>query len=388
LAKSKCTLEGLNSDKIIRLSKSCLREGEKAAVLRVLDKGFLGMGEEVQLFEQKLSEFFGRPAICVVNGTAALHLALQACEIGIGDEVLVPSITYVSSYQSITATGAKPISCDISSDSLCIDPVDAEKRLTEKTKAIMPVHYSGGVGDLDGVYEFAQRHNLRVVEDAAHAFGTVYKSRKIGSFGDIACFSFDGIKNITSGEGGCIVSDNLEFLNLVRDARLLGVEKDSEKRYTDQRSWAFDVKRQGWRYHMSNIMAAIGIEQLARFDEISQKRRSLAKRYVEILSSFPSVRLINHDYTEVVPHIFVVQIPKNCNRERIIKFLKDRNIQTGIHYLPNHQLSFFEHSDINGELDVTNDRHQKLLTLPLHEDLNLEEVKYIAQSFLEAIEIS
>ena len=388
MAKSKCTLEGLNSDKIIRLSKSCLREGEKAAVLRVLDKGFLGMGEEVQLFEQKLSEFFGRPAICVVNGTAALHLALQACEIGIGDEVLVPSITYVSSYQSITATGAKPISCDISSDSLCIDPVDAEKRLTEKTKAIMPVHYSGGVGDLDAVYEFAQRHNLRVVEDAAHAFGTVYKSRKIGSFGDIACFSFDGIKNITSGEGGCIVSDNLEFLNLVRDARLLGVEKDSEKRYTDQRSWAFDVKRQGWRYHMSNIMAAIGIEQLARFDEISQKRRSLAKRYVEILSSFPSVRLINHDYTEVVPHIFVVQIPKNCNRERTIKFLKDRNIQTGIHYLPNHQLSFFEHSDINGELDVTNDRNQKLLTLPLHEDLNLEEVKYIAQSLLEAIEIS
>ena len=378
----------MNSDKIIRLSKSCLREGEKAAVLRVLDKGFLGMGEEVQLFEQKLSEFFGRPAICVVNGTAALHLALQACEIGIGDEVLVPSITYVSSYQSITATGAKPISCDISSDSLCIDPVDAEKRLTEKTKAIMPVHYSGGVGDLDGVYEFAQRHNLRVVEDAAHAFGTTYKSRKIGSFGDIACFSFDGIKNITSGEGGCIVSDNLEFLNLVRDARLLGVEKDSEKRYTDQRSLEFDVKRQGWRYHMSNIMAAIGIEQLARFDEISQKRRSLAKRYVEILSSFPSVRLINHDYTEVVPHIFVVQIPKNCHRERIIKFLKDRNIQTGIHYLPNHQLSFFEHSDINGELDVTNDRNQKLLTLPLHEDLNLEEVKYIAQSFLEAIEIS
>ena len=134
-------------------------------------------------------------------------------------------------------------------------------------------------------------------------------------------------------------------------------------------------------------MAAIGIEQLARFDEISQKRRSLAKRYVEILSSFPSVRLINHDYTEVVPHIFVVQIPKNCNRERTIKFLKDRNIQTGIHYLPNHKLSFFEHSDINGELDVTNERHQKLLTLPLHEDLNLEEVKYIAQSFLEAIEI-
>ena len=231
----------------------------------VLDREFLGMGAEVQMFEKLLSAFFGRPAVCVANGTAALQLALQACEIGPGDEVLVQSLTYVASFQAISATGARPVACDIENATLTLDWRDAEKRLTTKTKAIMPVHYSGGVGALNEIYSFARKHSLRVIEDAAHAFGSVYQGKRVGGFGDVACFSFDGIKNITSGEGGCVVTDDPDVLRRVQDARLLGVEKDTEKRYMVQRSWEFDWSTQCLRYHMSNIMASIRMEQLKRF---------------------------------------------------------------------------------------------------------------------------
>jgi dTDP-4-amino-4,6-dideoxygalactose transaminase len=213
----------------------------------------------------------------VVNGTAALQLALQAAGIWQGDEVLVQSLTYVASFQAISATGARPVACDVDAETLCLDWRDAEKRLTPRTKAVMPVHYAGGVGALDEIYAFAEKYGLRVIEDAAHAFGTEYQGKKVGEFGDIVCFSFDGIKNITSGEGGCIVTNDEEVLRKVRDARLLGVEKDTEKRFSGGRSWEFDVTAQGWRYHMSNIMAAIGLEQLKRFPENASQRQVLAK---------------------------------------------------------------------------------------------------------------
>jgi dTDP-4-amino-4,6-dideoxygalactose transaminase len=250
---------------VIRLSKSCIGDGEKRAVEAVLEHEYLGMGQDVQRFEEALTSYFGRPAVCVVNGTAALHLAVQGAGVGTGDEVLVPSLTYVSSFQAIASTGAKPVACEIDPETLVLDWRDAEKRLSRRTRAIMPVHYTGGVGDLDAIYEFARRHDLRVIEDAAHAFGSTHDGKRVGSFGDVACFSFDGIKNLTCGEGGCVVSSDAELLRRVRDARLLGVEKDTERRYAGERSWDFDVTAQGWRYHMSNVMAAIVLAQLARF---------------------------------------------------------------------------------------------------------------------------
>jgi dTDP-4-amino-4,6-dideoxygalactose transaminase len=362
--------------KLIRLSKSCLSDAEKQAVMAVLDKGFLGMGAEVQQFEQELTQYFGRPAVCVVNGTAALHLALQACGIGTGDEVLVQSHTYVASFQAISATGAKPVACDVDPTTLCIDWRDAEKRLTSKTKAIMPVHYSGGVGDLDGIYAFAQRHGLRVIEDAAHALGTSHHGKRIGSFGDIACFSFDGIKNITSGEGGCIVTDDAEILSKVRDARLLAVEKDTEKRYTGQRSWEFDVTSQGWRYHMSNIMAAIGLVQFKRLPAMAATRQQMAKRYDELLSGHPRIQLLSHDYNVVVPHIYVVRITGMSDRNHLQAQLLERGIQTGIHYQPNHMLSFYRNQNAL-PLPVTESNFPRLLTLPMHPEVTDQDVEFI-----------
>ncbi|MDP9047158.1 MAG: aminotransferase class I/II-fold pyridoxal phosphate-dependent enzyme, partial [Bacteroidota bacterium] len=194
---------------MIRLSKSVLNQLEADAVSRIiLEDGYLGMGAEVGKFEAEIAQYLGVPAsnvVCVNSGTSALHLAVEAL-VSFGEEVLVPSLTFLSSFQAISAARAVPVSCDVYEDTLTIDLEDAAKKITKNTRAIMPVHYASNPAKIDALYSFAARYNLRVIEDAAHAFGCSYQSRKIGSFGDVVCFSFDGIKNITSGEGGAIVT--------------------------------------------------------------------------------------------------------------------------------------------------------------------------------------
>jgi len=369
--------------KLIRLSKSVIGEAEKNAVLGVLDREFLGMGKEVQEFEDLLTKFFGRKAICVNTGTAALHLALQSLGVGHGDEVLVQSITYLATFQAISATGAKPIPCEINPNTITIDVDDAKKRLTDKTKVIIPVHYASGMGELDKVYNFAADNGLRVVEDAAHAFGCYYKERKVGSFGDVACFSLVGTKNITSGEGGVIVTNDNSVTQKASDARLLGVENDSEKRYTGERRYDFDVKYQGWRYHMSNIMAAIGIEQLKKLPQFSLSRKYIARRYRRMLEPVNSIELLDQDINSIIPHIFVIKL-KRGNNEKVREELLKRSIQTGIHYYPNHLLSLYK-KDGALPLPITEEMYPKLLTLPIHPDLRSYEVDYICENLIEVL---
>jgi dTDP-4-amino-4,6-dideoxygalactose transaminase len=372
------------SHPLIRLSKSSVGEAEKQAVRGVLDRAYLGMGAEVQQFEQALTGFFGRPVACVVNGTAALHLALQSCGVGAGDEVLVPSLTYLASFQAISATGARPIACEIDARTLTLDWRDAESRLTPHTRAIMPVHYTGGVGDLAGTYAMAKRNSLRVVEDAAHAFGTTVCGNRVGSFGDIACFSFDGIKNITSGEGGCIVTDDPAVLERVRDGRLLGVKKDTDRRYTGERSWEFDVTAQGWRYHMSNIMAAIGIEQLKRFAEFAAVRTARARQYDELLAGKARVTLVLRDFDTVVPHIYVIRIADLTDRKALQARMLSKGVQTGSHYQPNHTLSLYKDATA-AALPVTESVYGELLTLPLHADMTAEDVDRVCDALLDSL---
>ena len=369
--------------KLIRLSKSCLSSLEKKYVSNVLDREFLGMGKDVNLFEKKLTLFFKRKSLCVVNGTAALQLALQAIGLKKGDEVLVQSLTYLSSFQAISAVGAKPIACDIKLNSGTIDIKDARKKITKKTKAIMPVHYAGGVGDLKEVYEFAKKFNIRVVEDAAHAFGTKYKNKLIGSQGDIACFSFDGIKNITSGEGGCVVTNDKKVIQSIKDSRLLGIQGDTKKRYKNARTWVPVVNHQGWRYHMSNIMAAIGIVQLKRFKFLSQKRKKLAKFYDKKLLDEKNILTFKQDYKNVVPHIYPIRIKKLKNRLKLIDNLKKKKIEVGYHYFPNHKLNFYKKKGIN--LKNTDELFSELLTLPMHPDITDKEANYIVKTFLKTL---
>ncbi|MBX7148126.1 DegT/DnrJ/EryC1/StrS family aminotransferase [bacterium] len=371
------------TQKIIRLSKSCIGPEEKKAVMEVLDFEYLGMGSYVEKFEKELSAFLGRPAVCVVNGTAALHLAVQACGLKAGDEVLVPSLTYVASFQAISATGAKPVACDIHPDTCLVDLIDAQKRLTPSTKAIMPVYYAGESGNRDEIYAFAREHQLRVIEDAAHAFGSVHEGKRIGSFGDITCFSFDGIKNITSGEGGCIVTDDVDILQKVKDARLLGVEKDSEKRFLGQRSWEFNVTLQGWRYHMSNIMAAIGLVQLKKMPHMAAIRQTLASRYDELFKGHTKIKLLKRS-SAAVPHIYVVRIKGLLDRKALQDKLLAAGIQTGVHYQPNHLLSLY-HDSKALPCSQTESLFPELLTLPLHPDLSAADIDYVADQLSKSV---
>lgn len=370
---------------MIRLSKCNLTREEKKSVINALNSEYLGMGQQVLIFEKKLSNFFGRETVCVVNGTFALMLALDAINIKKGDEVIVPSITYISSFQSISALGATPVPCDIDPLTMTMDINDLNRKISKKTRAIMPVHYAGGVGNLDEIYKIAKNKNLRVIEDAAHAFGTRYKEKLIGSFGDIACFSFDGIKNITSGEGGCIVSKDKKILNKIKNTRLLGVQKDTEKRFANKRSYKFDVKYQGWRCHMSNIMASIGIVQLKRFNFLSKRRQLLAKRYDDHFRGNKNIYFIEHDYEAVVPHIYPIRIYNLKNRELLIKKLKKRGIETGIHYQPNHKLSLYSKNKCKYFLPNIEKISKEILTLPLHPSLILKDISYIVKTLKKLI---
>ncbi|CUU87563.1 DegT/DnrJ/EryC1/StrS family aminotransferase [Campylobacter hyointestinalis] len=353
----------------VRLSKCSISYAEKIAVLKVLEKEYLGMGEEVKIFEEKIKQFLKTEldVVCVNNGTSALHISLSALGLKDGDEVLVPSLTYVASFQAICATGAKPIPVEINPNTLFIDPLDAEKKISRNTKAIMPVHYASSSKGMDEVYKLAYKYKLRVVEDAAQAFGSKRMGELIGTSGDIICFSFDGIKNITCGEGGGILSSDKELIQKIQDIRLLGVEKDTQKRYLGQRSWDFDVTTQGFRCHMSNIFAAIGIAQIDRLEDFKIKRQNIAKKYISALKDISEIRFLDFNFDEILPHIFVI---KALNRDDLRNFLIENNIECGIHYKPNHLLTKFK-SDAN--LPVTENVYNQILTLPCHFDLTEHE---------------
>lgn len=362
---------------IVRLSKSCVGEEEKIALARVIDAGYLGMGREVQLFEEELCAYLGTDAevVCVNTGTAALHLALCCLDIGPGDEVLVPSITYVASFQAIAATGARPVACDVTSERVFIDLADAERRLSVRTKAIMPVHYASDSQGIADVYEFANRHGLRVIEDAAHGFGCTREGKRIGYEGDVICFSFDGIKNITSGEGGAVVTADQKLARRIKDARLLSVESDTEKRYKGERSWSFDVKHQGFRYHMSNLMAAIGREQLKKINKFTEHRQSCASRYRDGLKGVKGLVFLDLDYANIVPHIFVIRIIDG-RRDTLMEKLRANKIECGIHYMPNHLLEYFASSYT---LPVAEQLGGELLSLPLHAELTSFELDRVIE---------
>jgi len=349
----------------IRLSKSSLSNAEKEAVLAVLDKEFLGMGEEVMAFEQEIQKYLqtSMDVVCVSTGTSALHLALSALDIGVGDEVIVPSLTYVASFAAISATGATAVACEVDPKTLFIDAKDVALKITPNTKAIMPVHYASNSQGIEEIYALAKQYNLRVIEDAAQAFGSKRDEKLVGQEGDIICFSFDGIKNITSGEGGAILSHDKAFIQRVQDGRLLGVHKDTQKRYSGQRSWDFDVEHQGFRYHMSNIMAAIGREQLKRVDHFRQKRQHIAKTYVASLNSVAQITFLEFDFETVLPHIFVIKAEK---RDELREYLLANDIECGIHYKPNHLLTLYKTSY---DLPLTQEIYEQILTLPCHNDL-------------------
>jgi dTDP-4-amino-4,6-dideoxygalactose transaminase len=364
----------------VRLSKCSISQAEIDAVSKVLHIENLGMGANVLEFEESIKQYLKTTmdVVCVNTGTSALHLSLSALGVKEGDEVLVPSLTYVASYQAISATGAKPIACDVNPDTLFIDTKDAEAKITSNTKVIMPVHYASSSKGMFEIYSLAENYGLRIVEDAAQSFGCCRNGKNVGASGDVICFSFDGIKNITAGEGGAILTSDKDLLEKLKDARLLGVKKDTDQRYQGLRSWDFDVDIQGFRYHMSNINAAIGIEQLKRIEFFKEKRQFIVQRYIKILSPINEVRFLNLNYKEIISHIFVIKVK---NRDGLRDYLLKFGIECGIHYKPNHMLKKYQNSLTT--LPLTEYLYKEIISLPCHVDLSLLEQDYVIQKIGE-----
>lgn len=356
---------------------------ELHAVGQVFESRWLGLGSQTQEFEQKLRILLGATGVVAVNsGTSAIHLALEALvdnkHLKPGDEVIVPSLTFAATIQPIIQAGLCPVFCDVYHDSLNMNPNSVAQQITDRTRAIMPVHFGGEACDLTEIIAIASVYNLSVIEDAAHAFGSTYNGEFIGNHGDVVCFSFDPIKNITCLEGGAITTKDGDILAKMSTMRILGISKDTWARYQNKRLWDYDVSSRGYRYHMPNVNAAVGLEQLKRFDKFRQRKREIVSLYDKELQHLDGVVTLKHDLENTFPFFYVARFPGGV-RDNLAIFLKEKGIETGIHYIPNHLHPFFSELKRNG-LPETEQAFKEILTLPLYYEMTDEQVSYVIDS--------
>ncbi len=365
------------------LSDIDLGKEEEQEVLRVLRSRWLSTGPVTEKFEKAFSEYLGGGyAIAVANGTAALHLALASLGIKEGDEVILPSLTFIATANAVLYAGAKPVFADIASEEdLNISPEEIEKKITEKTKAIMVMHYGGYPCEMKAILGIAKRHGLYVIEDAAHAPGAEYRGKKCGLVGDIGCFSFFSNKNLVTGEGGMVVTRNKAWADKVRRMRSHGMEALSWDKYRGHLS-SYDIQEVGYNYRTTEIQSALGLVQLKKLDRNNRKRKRLVEIYREGLQEVDEISIPfskfrgNPSY-----HLFPILVAPRINRNRVMERLKDFGIQTSVHYPPVHLFSLYRNQSgyKKGDLPRTEEVSGRELTLPLHSVMKEEDVKQIVR---------
>jgi dTDP-4-amino-4,6-dideoxygalactose transaminase len=362
----------------IPVFKPLIEQDEIQAAVESLELGWLGMGAYVGKFEEELKTFIGaeeRHVVAVNTGHSALHLAMMLIGLEPGDEVITPSFNNIADFQAILAVGAKPVLCDIREDTLCIDITKAESLVGPRTKAIIAMDYDCCLADHDGIAEFAKRHQLRVIHDAAHSFGSFYNGKKIGSFSDICMFSFDPVKTITCIDGGALVVNTQAEVEALHEMRLIGMGQPASVMYGNQRAWTYDVKKLGFRYHMANLHGAIGLSQLAKMPEITSSRQVACKRYNELLATVSEVQTPLSTFEDVTPFLYYIRVPVE-KRQPLRDHLKAEGIDTGIHWQPGHWFSLLQ--DVRrGDLSVTDRIAHEILSLPLHSRMALADIERI-----------
>ena len=367
---------------MIPVSKPSMGKDELSAISDVLDSGWLGMGSATYDFEEEIKKIIGCKNVISVNtGTSALHIALEAFGIGKGDEVIVPSITYAAGIQAIINTGASPVFCESQEENLLIDVEDMKSKITNRTKAVMPVHYCGQSCDMDEILKIAEENNFFVIEDAAHAFGSRYKGRMIGSFGHATCFSFDPIKVISSGEGGAVALNDDKISEIIRNKRILGIDKETWHRYKNTRAWFYQVTSAGYRYHMPNFCAAMGLVQLKKLNKFIDKRRKVCLEYDVNFKHLKKIIPLNINYSETASFAYIVRILNN-KRDMFMSFLQEKNVDTGIHYIPNHLHPFFE-KFVNMPLPRSDELGEQIVTLPLYYDMTDDNIQSVIKAVID-----
>jgi perosamine synthetase len=349
---------------------------ETAAVQQVFDSRWLGRGEATQRFERALADYLGERRVVAVNsGTAALHVALCALGIPRGSEVLVPSLTFVATVQAILAAGARPVFCEVETTHLTVDVDDVRRRITPRTSAILPVHYAGTPCDLDALLDIGRTARIPVVEDAAHAFGSSLAGRRLGSFGDVTCFSFDPIKNITCGEGGAIATGDDEVAGRARRIGNLGLEADGWARRSS--AAGHEVGTPGFRYHLSSINAAIGLAQLDRLETFERRKHEIVRAYDRAFESLDRLTIVTPWRRHVHPFSYVVRV-RGGARDALRAYLVDRDIGTTVEYVPNHLQPLC--AAWREPLPVTEQVAREILTLPLFVEMTDEDVARVSDA--------
>lgn len=356
---------------------------EEDAVIEVLRSKWISMGPKTKEFEDEFARLHQSTfAVAVTNCTAALHLALRVCGVGPGDEVIVPSLTFVATASSVRMTGATPVFADVTSlDDWTMCPQDVSDKITAKTKAIIPMHFGGHGADMKRLCAIAQEHGLKVIEDACHAPLGKRDGQYLGTFGDFAAYSFYSNKNMATGEGGMLLTQNEDYDKRARLLRAHGMTATAYDR--EQGKEFYDVVDWGYNYRMDDIRSAIGLAQVAKLEEDVRKRKILADRYRENLEGNPSVTIpFQHYPGESSNYVMAVLLEKGDRRE-IRQKLADKGIGTSMHYPPVHKFACY--ADFSEGLPITEDIGARELSLPLYYSMSIEDVDYVCEEFLSIV---
>lgn len=372
----------------IALSDVAFDDQEEKAILSVLRSRWISMGQQCERLEKEFAPYIGvSQALAVTNGTAALHLAFAALGLGSGDEVIIPSLTFVATANAVRYTGARPVFADIKSlDDWTISVEDIKSRITDRTKAIGVVHYAGYPCDMNAINTIAKKYNLYVVEDAAHGPGSYYDGKQIGTLGDVGCFSFFANKNMATGEGGMVVTDNNDLAKKIKYLRSHGMSSVSWDRYQGRTTHSYDVLMLGYNYRFDEIRAALGRIQLAKLAQNNKKRTQLYRHYVDLLETVQEVKIPFSNCKETVSHhIFPILLAEEANRDKVIENLAAKGIQTSVHYQPVHRMSIYQDS-YKKELLLTQIVGKHELTLPLHPGLEFEDIERVVKVLKQCLQ--
>ncbi|WBW99450.1 UDP-4-amino-4,6-dideoxy-N-acetyl-beta-L-altrosamine transaminase [Oceanirhabdus sp. W0125-5] len=361
-----------------------IEEDEINEVVDSLKSGWLSTGPKTREFEKQFADYVGaKYAIAMNSATAALHLALEAADVGPGDEVITTPMTFCASVNTIVHMGAIPVFVDIDPKTHCIDPKKIEKKITPKTKAIVPVHYAGHSCDMDEIMRIAKKHNLFVSEDAAHAVYTKYKNKLIGAIGDCTSFSFYATKNICTGEGGILTTNRDDIAQKLREISLHGMNKAAWNRYGKGGSWRYDVENPGYKYNMTDIQASLGLCQLSKLERMQKRREEIAEKYNKAFGEINEVTTpYTASYTRHAWHLYIIQLEVEklkIDRDQFIEKLKEYNIGVSVHFIPVHYMSFYKNTFGYkvGDFPVVEEYFEKIISLPLYPKMSDEDVQYV-----------
>lgn len=377
----------------IPFSRPSIGEEEINSVVETLRSGWLTTGPKVKKFEKEFAARVGvEHAIAVSSCTAALHLALEAFGVGPGDEVIVPTLTFASTGEVVQHLGATPVLADILDDTLLIDPASIEAKITPRTKVIVPVHYAGQPCDMEEILSIASKHGLKVLEDAAHAYPAKYRDQTVGAIGDVTAFSFYANKTITTGEGGMVTTNNADLAARARLMSLHGITRDAWKRFSAEGTWDYEIAAPGFKNNMTDIAAALGLEQLNKAERLLRRREEIVAYYDRRFADFPAIStpVIEHDRT-CAWHIYVIRLKSEhltIDRNAFIKELAAAGIGSSVHYRPLHMHPLY--MDRFGyrpeQLPVAQQVFSEIVSLPLFAGMSDADMECVADAVIRIVQ--